>query len=78
MLPPGNLGTIAYTSQRRTWGGAPRVRRANVLRIRLTNIRRVTMHPRRAKLTCRAHVKLRSDGPAAVRLAGCHRTVRRR
>ncbi|HEX4692453.1 MAG TPA: glucodextranase DOMON-like domain-containing protein [Solirubrobacteraceae bacterium] len=76
-LPPGNLGTIAYTSQQRTWGKAPRSERANALRIRLTNVRRVTVHPKRARLTCAARVTLRSDGPAAVKLAGCHRTVRR-
>jgi dienelactone hydrolase len=77
-LPPGNLGSLDYTSQKRTWGKAPRVKRANVLRIRLRNIRAVTVHPRRARLTCHAKVKLRSDGPARVKLAGCHRTVRRR
>jgi hypothetical protein len=57
---------------------SPKVKRANVLQIRLTNVRRATVHPRRAKLTCKMRVKLRSDGPAAVKLAGCHRTVRRR
>jgi predicted esterase len=77
-LAPGNLGSLAYTSQKRTWGKAPRIKRANVLRIRLQNIRTVTVHPKRARLSCHAKVKLRSDGPARVKLAGCHRTVRRR
>jgi hypothetical protein len=72
----GSLGPLAYTERSRAWGRAPRARRANVLRLRLTNVRRVVVHPRRARLTCAARVRVRTDGPARVRLAGCGRTVR--
>jgi hypothetical protein len=40
-----------------------------------TNIAEATIHPERAGLTCNAEVNVTTDGPTAIHLAGCGRTV---
>jgi hypothetical protein len=60
---------LAYTRQYRTWGKAPPRGRADRLAITATNVASLTVHTKRAGLTCAAHV----DGPAGlmVALTGC-------
>jgi pimeloyl-ACP methyl ester carboxylesterase len=72
-LPPGNLGVLAYAGQARSWGRAARTPKADRLDITATNVKRVTIDPRRARVTCRARLAVKSDGPLTVRLAGCGR-----
>jgi hypothetical protein len=33
------------------------------------------VHPKRARLGCDARLRVKTDGPVDVRLAGCHRTA---
>jgi hypothetical protein len=73
-LSGGNLGSIAYTSQSKAWGGVPATRRADALDLSARNIRTVTVHPRRAKLTCDAVLRVKTDGPVTVTFAGCDRS----
>jgi hypothetical protein len=72
-LPPGNLGVLAYAGQARSWGRAPRTPKADRLEITATNVRSVTIDPRRARVTCRARLAVKTDGPLTVKLAGCGR-----
>jgi len=75
-LPGGNLGTLTFARQAREWGPAPPEPRRDRLTIRATNLARVTIDPRRARVTCRAELEVDSDGPLIVELAGCGRTER--
>jgi hypothetical protein len=77
-LSGGNLGSLAFTSRSKAWGAASPLTRADVLDVRARNIRRVTVHPQRARLTCAAELRVDTDGPITVSFAGCDRaeTVR--
>lgn len=70
-LRGGFLGPRPFTSERRTWGPAPRARRRDALAIRATNVRALTIDVRRARVTCRARLAVRTDRRLAIRLAGC-------
>ena len=74
-LAGGNLGALAYTSQSKAWGATPRRPRADVLDLTATNVRAVTVHPERARLTCNATLRVKTDGRITVTLAGCGRSV---
>ncbi|MEO8687950.1 MAG: glucodextranase DOMON-like domain-containing protein [Solirubrobacteraceae bacterium] len=73
-LSGGNLGSIGYTSQSKGWGAAPVTSRADVLDLTARNVSAVTVHPARAKLTCAGALRVNTDGPVTVTLAGCGRT----
>jgi hypothetical protein len=60
-----------YTRQSRAWGRAPRQAKRQRLDITLTNIDRVRVHMRRARLSCDARIELEADGEAEVVLVGC-------
>lgn len=72
----GNLGVQAYVSQFRTWGLPAAAPQANRLDIVARNIGAVTVNVQRARLGCDAELIVDSDGPLAVTLEGCNRTVR--
>lgn len=74
-LVGGNLGPIVFNRQYRTWGKAPRTKRRDQIDIDATNIAKAAINVRRARVDCDAHLNLHSDGPIAVRLLGCGRTV---
>lgn len=74
-LTGGNLGTLAYTSQRKTWGRPPSVPRENRLDITASGIASARIDVRRARVDCDVDVRISSDGPLAVRLRPCGRTV---
>jgi C-terminal binding-module, SLH-like, of glucodextranase len=74
-LAGGNLGSLAYTSESKAWGATRRAPKADVLNLSATNIGRVTVHPARARVTCNATLRVKTDGPVTVTLAGCGRTV---
>jgi len=71
VLPGGNLGTLAFTSQLRTWGPAPPLARADRIDLTARNISEVTINPKRAGVSCNVDLRVTSDGPVTVRLAGC-------
>jgi predicted esterase len=70
-LPDGNLGTLAFTSQFRTWGPEPPIATADRIDLTATNISEVTINPARAGVTCDVDLNLTSDGPITVMLTGC-------
>jgi hypothetical protein len=74
-LNGGNLGPLAFTSRRKTWGAAPSLPAANRIDITATNIAAATVDVRRARIGCDATVNITSDGPVTITLAGCSRTV---
>ncbi len=75
VLTGGNEPAMSYVEQSQAWGKAPRTPRRNVLDLDVENLSRVVVHPRRAKLGCDAKLRVTTDGPLDVRLAGCHRTA---
>jgi hypothetical protein len=74
-LADGNLGPIEFASRTKTWGDAPERPRADRVDVNATNVAEATIHTERAGLTCAAEVNVTTDGPVAIHLAGCDRTV---
>jgi hypothetical protein len=74
-LPDGNLGTLAYTSQFKTWGAAPAIPKASRIDLTATNVSSLTITPARARVGCTVDLRVTSDGPLTIRLTGCNRVV---
>ncbi|MCW2967072.1 MAG: putative penicillin acylase [Solirubrobacteraceae bacterium] len=74
-LAGGNLGPLVFTRTGKTWAMPPAGAAADTLTVSATNIATATIDPKRAGVTCAAKVDITSDGPLAVTLAGCNRTV---
>jgi dienelactone hydrolase len=74
-LPPGNLGTFAYTERSRDWGEPGTEPKRDELTLDVQNLRSMTVVAARARLSCDAKVDATTDGPLTVKLAGCHRTL---
>lgn len=75
-LRGGFLGPRPFTWERRTWGRTPRETRRNELRIAASNVATVTIDVRRARVSCRARLRVRTDRRLRVRLAGCRGPAR--
>jgi hypothetical protein len=75
VLTGGLLPAIGYVRQYQTWGRAARIKAFDTLDIRATNLATATIDPDRAGLDCQAHVKVITDGPIRIRLAGCGRAI---
>jgi pimeloyl-ACP methyl ester carboxylesterase len=75
-LTGGTKAAIPYVELRQTWGPAPRTAKRNALDVVASNVARVVVDVRRARVGCGATVHVKTDGPVRVVLAGCHRTVR--
>jgi len=65
-----------YTNRSKSWGAPVTAPRRNELEIKATNIAEITIDPQRAKVDCDAAVKIESDGPVAVSLAGCSKRAK--
>jgi pimeloyl-ACP methyl ester carboxylesterase len=76
ILQGGNLGPLEYTERRKTWAPARSVSRRDVLHLDTRNLASLTIHPARARLSCHPQLRVSTDGPLAVTLAGCGRTLR--
>lgn len=74
-LSGGNLGDIQYASQTQTWGAAPATPASDTIDITATNVATAHIDPQRAHVDCNAKLNIQSDGPIAVTLDGCNRTV---
>jgi hypothetical protein len=74
-LTGGNMGTLVFQRQAKTWGGVPAAPRKNEIDVTATNIASATIDVARAKVDCNATVNITSDGPIAVTLQGCNRTI---
>ncbi|HEV3002494.1 MAG TPA: hypothetical protein VGW75_17280 [Solirubrobacteraceae bacterium] len=62
---------LAYAERRKGWGEARAAPRRDRLRIVAANVSDVTVHVRRARVTCDVDLEVDSDGPLTVRLEGC-------
>jgi pimeloyl-ACP methyl ester carboxylesterase len=75
-LEGGNFGSIIFTSQKRTWGEAPAQPVENRIKVTATGIESAVIHVKRARVDCDVEIEIASsDGPLAIELAGCDRTV---
>jgi dienelactone hydrolase len=74
-LEGGTLGTLLFTRRAKAWGDVPATAKANRIDIAATGIEAATIDVRRAKVDCRAELKVQTDGPLKVTLAGCRRTL---
>jgi pimeloyl-ACP methyl ester carboxylesterase len=70
-LTGGQIPAIPYTSQSKAWGAAPSEPASDALDITATNVSAVTIDAKRAKVNCKAHLNVVTDGPLTVTLADC-------
>ena len=75
-LSGGNLGPIQFSSQKKRWTSQPGAAKANRIDVKATNVASAVIDVKRARVTCSADVRITSDGPIALTLAGCGRVVR--
>ena len=73
VMTGGAVGAQPFNSETKTWGAAPGAPVKNVLDIVATNVSHVTIDAKRAKVSCKAQLNVKSDGPISVTLADCHR-----
>jgi hypothetical protein len=72
-ITPGvTAGVLGYVETRRTWDKPGMVPVQDLIRIRATNIRTVTVDPVAAQVDCNVKFDVRSDGPIQIRLLGCN------
>jgi hypothetical protein len=62
---------LTFTRRSKDWGPAPATPKRDALTITASNIARVRINPQRARVSCRAELDVRSDGPIVVELEGC-------
>jgi len=74
-LGGGNLGTLAFTRQFKTWGPAPPILPRDRIDLTAQNVGTVTINVKRAGVSCGVDLRVTSDGPLTVNLAGCKRSV---
>ena len=74
-LEGGNLGTLAFARQYKTWGPVLPIVPADRIDLTATNVSTVTINPKRAGVDCNVDLRVTSDGPLTVVLDGCKRTV---
>ncbi len=84
MLPTQNTAGVVtggffpafpYTEESQAWGPTPKTAKADELVVDLTNLDRVRVHAKRARLSCNPELDVTTDGPAQIRLAGCGKTI---
>ncbi len=71
VLTGGQIPAIPYTSQSKAWGVAPSEPASDALDVTATNVSAVTIDAKRAKVDCKAHLNVVTDGPLTVTLADC-------
>lgn len=70
-LTGGNLGPRSFVREQTTWGSTPKAAVRDQLDVRAKNVRSVTVDAGRARVSCRARVRVLSGGPVKVALRGC-------
>jgi hypothetical protein len=70
-LTGGMIPAIPYTSQTKSWAPAQSAPAQDTLDINATNVSAVTIDAKRAKVNCKAHLNVVTDGPLTVTLADC-------
>jgi hypothetical protein len=71
-LTGGQIPAIPYTSQSKSWSPAQSAPAQDTLDINATNVSAVTIDAKRAKVNCKAHLNVVTDGPLTVTLADCN------
>ncbi len=74
-LTGGNLGTIAFTKQSKSWGPVLPGPTLNTIDLKATNLSKVSINVGRARVDCHVTLNITTDGPIDVTLSGCGRTV---
>src|SRR4051794_10467008 len=77
-LEGGNLGPVQFTSRVKTWAPPTPGPRANAIDVNATNLSKASIDVKRAGVDCSVKVNVTSDGPIAIALPGCNRTVSKR
>jgi pimeloyl-ACP methyl ester carboxylesterase len=76
------VAATPYTREYKTWGGAPQAPCADTLDVSATNVSRIVVDARRARVDCNVTINLTSDGPVDVQIVNagspCGRTVQQR
>ncbi|MGI8608399.1 MAG: hypothetical protein ACR2MY_04110 [Candidatus Dormibacteria bacterium] len=66
---------LPFLDTYQTWGAAPLSARQDKLDIKAHNVKAVSVDIARAQVDCNVVLDIQSDGPLAVTIAGCGRTV---
>ena len=74
-LVGGEIPAMAYVERSQQWGPAPQAAKHDVLVIKAVNLKTVTIDVARAHVDCAVHLDVHTDGPLAVTLLGCGRTL---
>ncbi|MCU1589160.1 MAG: putative penicillin acylase [Frankiales bacterium] len=74
-LTGGEIPALAYVVRSQQWGPFGHAAKADALTLTLTNLRSATVDVQRAGLTCGAKLIVKTDGPVAVTLGGCGKTL---
>ncbi len=74
-LSGGNLGDLLFSGQAKRWGKAPSIAKRDRIDVTATNVASAAINVRRARADCDVEVAIQSDGPIAIRLDGCGKTV---
>jgi hypothetical protein len=75
VLTGGEIPAMAYVSRAQQWGPFGKAPTSDALQLTVTNLKSVTVDMARAGLTCGAKLTVKSDGPVAVTLGGCGKTL---
>src|SRR4051794_38781697 len=76
VLQGGRLGPQSYVERQEAVAPAKPAPARDRLTLDATNLRSLTVDVRRARLSCRPELAVKTDGPIDVRLAGCAGAVR--
>ncbi len=74
-LTGGNLGSLAFTRQSRSWAAPPAQPRADAITVSATNVATAAIDVTRAHVDCGVSVDITTDGPITVTLPACNRTI---
>jgi hypothetical protein len=75
VLTGGEIPAMPFVSRSQQWGPFGKAPKADALQLTVTNLRSLTIDVARAGLTCAAKLTVKTDGPVAVTLGGCGRTL---
>jgi pimeloyl-ACP methyl ester carboxylesterase len=75
-LTGGEIPALAYVSRTQAWGPAPAAPARDELVITAKNLATMTIDVARARVTCGVKLDVQTDGPLAITLGGCGRTLR--
>jgi pimeloyl-ACP methyl ester carboxylesterase len=74
-LEGGNFGTLTYTRQAKAWGAAVPAPKATTITVTATGLEAATINVKRAQVDCSVDLKVTTDGPLKIALAGCKKTL---